>query len=333
MAKSGPTHPGECAHSVWRFGKLVIRLLADYAKITFFNKKSKLNTLTMALRDSDGKISGKINNIVYRGYKNKQVMQIAPTRVKQTLATKLSALEFGLAAVYAKAIRGVFHNIYEEYDGNMVRRLTATIAACIRTSDKEPGDRDLHDADLSPLIGFVFNTDAPFEKLAAVGPKLDIAPNGTIRFQMPPFIPNEDVLFPPNLVRPQGTFGIYVVAFNFVKSLVHVIDYAGFDIEEEEKESRSIDWTCEKSLPKGYIVIVLLSLRYFALNWLGQRAQTTERTFYPTIVLDAFHVTDEMAALGIDDGLTPPSEKDLSGLEKLSADSIKENITKLKAKK
>lgn len=286
----------------------------------------------MALRDNDGKIRGKIDNIVYRGYKGKQIMQIAPTRVKQTLATKLSALEFGLAAVHAKAIRGVLHNVYEKYDSNMVRRLTATIAACIRTSDKEPGDRDLHDADLSPLKGFLFNTDAPFEKLVAMGPELDIAPNGTIRFQLPPFIPNEDVLYPPNLFRQQGTFGIYVIAFNFEESLVQVIDYAGFDIAEDEKEPRPIGWTCEKSLPKGYIVIVLLTLRYFVLNWLGQRAQTTEKDFYPTIVLDAFHVTDEMAALGIHDGLTLPSEEELGDLEKLPVDLIKRDIAKLKAK-
>lgn len=286
----------------------------------------------MASRDNNGKIRGKIDNIVYRGYKDKQIMQIAPSRVKQTLATKLSALEFGLAAARAKAMRNVFHNVYEAYDGNMVRRLTATVAACIRTSDKEPGERDLHDADLSPLKGFVFNTDAPFEKLVAVGPKLEVAPNGTIRFQLPPFIPNEDVVYPPNLLRPQGTFGIYVVAFNFVEGLVQIIDYTGFDFVETEAKPRSIDWTCEKSLPKGYIVMVLGCLRYFSLNWLNQRVQTPDKDYYPTIVLDAFHVTDDMAAQGVADGLEAPSIDNLSGLEKHAAFFINLRIAKLKNK-
>lgn len=284
----------------------------------------------MASRDNNGKIRGKIDNIVYRGYKGKQIMQIAPSRVKQTLATKLSALEFGLAAAHAKAIRSVFHNVYEAYDGNMVRRLTATIAACIRASEKAPGERDLHDADLSPLKGFVFNTEAPFEKLVAVGPKLDVAPNGTIRFQLPPFIPNKDVVYPPNLLRPQGTFGIFVVAFNFVKGLVQIIDYAGFDFAESEKEPYSIDWTCKKSLPGGYIVLVLVCLRYFSLNWLNQRVQTTDKGYYPTIVLDAFHVTVEMAAQGVADGLELPSDDDLSELEKHTAFSINLRMAKLK---
>jgi len=286
----------------------------------------------MASRDNNGKIRGKIDNIVYRGYKDKQIMQIAPTRVKQTQATKLSALEFGLAATHAKAMRRVFHNVYEAYDGNMVRRLTATVAACIRTSDKEPGERNLHDADLSSLKGFVFNTHAPFERLVAVGPELNVAPNGTIRFQLPPFIPNEDVIYPPNLLRPQGTFGIYVVGFNFVKGLVQIIDYAGFDFVETEAKPRPIDWTCEKSLPKGYIVLVLVCLRYFSLNWLGQRVQTTNKDYYPTIVLDAFHVTDDMAAQGVADGLEPPSDRNLSSLNIGPAFSINQRIAKLKAK-
>ncbi len=286
----------------------------------------------MALRDKNGKIRGKIDNIVYRGYKDKQIMQIAPNRVKQTLATKWSALEFGLAAVRAKAMRNVFHNVYEEYDGNMVRRLTATIAACIRTSDKEPGERDLHDADLGQLKGFVFNTEAPFEELVAVSPTLDVAPNGTIHFQLPPFSPMNDVVYPPNLLRPMGTFGVYAVAFNFNENLVQIIDYAGFDVAEDDEGPQSIGWTCAKALPKGYIVLVLVCLRYFSLNWLNKRVQTTSKDYYPTIVLDAFHVTDEMATLGIEDGLEAPSQNNLSGLEKRSADNIKQAIEKLKAK-
>ncbi|PPL00414.1 hypothetical protein [Parapedobacter indicus] len=259
-------------------------------------------------------------------------MQRAPKRVNQTLATKVSALEFGLAAICAKAIREVFHNVYEEYDGYMVRRLTATIAACIRTSDNDAGARDLHDGDLSLLKGFTFNTAAPFERLVAVSPTLEVVHNGTIHFQMPLFIPKEDVVYPSNLLRPNGCFGIYIVAFSFRDGRVHIIDYAGFDVAYDESNPREINWTCSKRLPKGYIVLVIFGLRYFSLNWLKQRVQTTDKDFYPTIVLDAFHVTDEMATLGIEDNLEEPSEKNLSGLETIEADSLKREIAKLKKK-
>lgn len=266
----------------------------------------------MASRDKNGKIRGKIDNIVYRGYKDKQIMQIAPKRVKQTLSTKLSALEFGLAARQAKFMRNVFHNVYEECDGNMVRRFTATVATCIRTAEKEIGERDLHDADISQLRGFSFNEKAPFEKLVAVSPTLNVAANGSIRFELGPFVPADDIVYPPNFYRPNCGFGIFAVAFDFRNGNVQVVDYAGFDFSEEESTQAEIAWSSNKLLPEGYIVLVVLCLRYFSLNWLGQRTQTTNKDFYPSIILDAFHVTPEMAALGAADQLQPPSDDDFS---------------------
>ncbi len=260
-------------------------------------------------------------------------MQIAPARVKQTLSTKLSALEFGLAARQAKFIRHVFHNVYEEYDGNMVRRLTAAVAACIRTAEKiEIGDRDLHDADLSQLRGFSFNENAPFEKLVAVSPTLDVASNGVIRFELGPFVPTKDIAYPPNFFRPNASFGIFAVAFEFRKGNVLVLDYSGFDFEEGDRTQAEIAWSCNKLLPEGYIVFVVLCLRYFSFNWLGQRTQTTNKDFYPSIILDAFHVTPEMAALGEADQLPPPSDDELSSFGDTRKE-ISKNVARLKAKK
>ena len=301
----------------------------DYAKITIIQITSKSST--MASRDKNGKIRGKIDNIVYRGYKDKQIMQIAPKRVKQTLSTKLSALEFGLAARQAKFIRHVFHNVYEECDGNMVRRLTATVAACIRTAEIEIGERDLHDADLNQLRGFSFNEKAPFEKLVAVSPTLDVAANGTIRFELGPFIPANDIVYPPNLLRPNCSFGIFTVAFDFRKGNVQIMDYAGFDFEEADSSQADIAWSCNKLLPEGYIVFVVLCLRYFSLNWLGQRVQTTNKDFYPSIILDAFHVTPEMATLGQQDLLEPPSKEDFSSYGD-TRQRISQKVIRLKTK-
>lgn len=286
----------------------------------------------MASRDRNGKIRGKIDNIVYRGYGDKQIMQSVPKRVRQTLSTKLSALEFGLAARYAKSIREVFHNVYEEYDGNMVRRLTATIAACIRTADKEVGERDLHDADLSQLKGFTFNINAPFEKLVAVSPTLEVSPNGIIRLRIPPFIPMKDIAYPPDFFRPNGSFGIYITAFDFRNARVQIVDYTSFEFADHEREPREIEWACEKLLPKDHIVFVVFCLRYFSLNWMNQRLQTTNTDFYPTIVLDAFHVTDEMVALGIADALEAPTSNWLYPIEPHSTDPVRQKIAKLKAK-
>ncbi|SKB77419.1 hypothetical protein SAMN05660226_03062 [Parapedobacter luteus] len=284
----------------------------------------------MALRDKNGKIRGKIDNIVYRGYKEKQIMQIAPKRVKQTLSTKLSALEFGLAARQAKFIRSIFDNVYEEYDGNMVRRLTAKVAACIRTAESEIGERDLHDADLNQLKGFSFNENALFEKLVAVPPSFNVAPNGTIRFKLGPFIPADDIVYPPNFLRPNCGFGIFVTALDFREGNAYIIDCAGFDVAKTDHDYTEIDWQCSKLLPEGYIVFVVLNLRYFTLNWLGQRSQTTDKAFYPAIILDAFHVTPEMAASGARDLLEPPSDEDFQSFGD-TRQQISQKVSRLKA--
>ncbi|RQP07671.1 MAG: hypothetical protein EAS52_26035 [Parapedobacter sp.] len=114
---------------------------------------------------------------------------------------------------------------------------------------------------------------------------------------------------------------------------MQIIDRAGFDFSAEERASREISWTCSKQLPKNFIILIVLSLRYFSLNWLQQRLQTTNKDFYPTIVLDAFHVTDEMATRGVEDGLEPVVKSDdWAALEKAPAKVIKRDIEKLKKK-
>ncbi len=253
-------------------------------------------------------------------------MQSVPARVRQTLATKLSALEFGLAARQAKMIREVFHNVYEMYDGSMVRRLTVAVAASLRASEAEAGHRDLHnaDADLSQLKGFNFNVNALFERLVAAVPRLDVAPEGSIRFRLGPFIPADDIVYPVELFRPNGSFNLFVAAFDFRNGHVRIIDCKGFDFAKSAHTPAEIDWLCDKPLPEGNILFVVLTLRYFSLNWLEQRVQTTNQEFYPSIILDAFHVTDQMR------------ETDLSGAEviPLSEDtrSALQKIVRLKAK-
>lgn len=259
----------------------------------------------MATQGRNGKIKGKINNIVYRGYRDKQVLQIAPARVRQTYATKLNALEFGLASIQAKMLRRVLRNFFEEYDGKMPVRLNATVAECMRTSTKEIGERTLHDADLSPLKGFQFNLDSPIERLVRVRPVVEIAPNGRIQFMFPKFNVMTDIIYPAEPPRFNPCFSILVTAFNFFEEYVHIIDHASFDFVNKDQEVE-INWTCTKQLPKGSFVFITLALNYVAMNWVGQRTVTKSKAFFPSIVVEAFQVTDEMAAKGVEDDLEPP---------------------------
>ena len=255
----------------------------------------------MATQDRNGKIKGKINNIVYRELGDKQVMQIAPARVKQTYATKLNALDIGLASAQAKVLRDVFRHFYEEADGKMAARLTAAVAACIRASEREIGDRNLHDVSLDLLKGFEFNTHAPFEKLLTVRPTFGVLRNGRFEFSLPPFNVMEDIRYPQDRLRYDPSFLIAVTAFHFREEYSRIIDKAVFDFKNINQQVQ-IDWSSSKLLPAGAIVVVTFSLRYLSTNWAGRQVQTTDKAFYPTVILDAYHVTEEMATLARNEG-------------------------------
>lgn len=283
----------------------------------------------MAIQDRNGKIRGKINNIVYRRLGDQQILQIAPDRVKQTYATKLSALEFGLASAHGKVIRQIFQKVYEQPDGKMNNRLNTAIAACLRSSNKEIGERTLHDTDLSCLKGFQFNLNAPIENRIAVRPVWNVGPDGLFRFRLPSFNLASDILYPPGNVRMDPTFTIGLIAVQFEKEYAQVVDYESFAYENLDRQSQ-IDWECRRQLPAGAIVMVVFSLRYSTLNWVGKQIWTTNPDFFPTIILDAFHVTEDMAALGKTANFAPPKEEE--GSFGFNVPRILKKITELKEK-
>lgn len=259
----------------------------------------------MATQDRHGKIKGKINNIVYRDWGGKQVLQIAPAQVKQTYASRLNALEFGLASAQAKVIRDVLSGIYEEADGKMTARLNAAVAACIRSSDRDIGDRDLHHASLDSLRGFEFNTLAPFEKRLTARPVFGVLPNGRFNFHLPSFNVMDDIHYPRDGVRYDPSFLIAITAFHFRKEYAQLIDKEVFDFENINREVQ-IDWSSSRLLPPGAVVVVTFSLRYISTNWVGRQIQSTDKAFYPTVILDAFRVTDDMSVCTQQEGFGDP---------------------------
>jgi len=286
----------------------------------------------MAIQGRNGKIKGKINNIVYRRLGGQQIMQIAPARVKQTYATKLNALEFGVASAHGKVMRTMFQRVYEVADGKMNGRFNAAIAACLRTSAKEIGERTLHDADLDGLKGFEFNLDAPIGSRILVRPTWGVAPDGLFHFRIPPFNLANDIVYPPGDITMDPSFTIGLIAVHFEQEKVQVIAHETFSFENINRRVE-VEWECRKQLPEGYIVMVVFSLRYSSVNWMDKQIYTTDPAFYPTILLDAFHVGPEMAARGKAAGFEPPEEEPVSfgfGLDRIlgKVKSFKEKMAK-----
>src|SRR5690606_26619675 len=129
----------------------------------------------MAIIDKKGFIRGRIGNTVYRKVGDTNIIQSRPARVRQTAATKESALEFGLASSTAKVLRHMFAGLSHYADGGMINRLNNTVLNAIRNGNgANPGQRHLHQGDLSQLVGFQFNRNSPLEETLAIAPVISV---------------------------------------------------------------------------------------------------------------------------------------------------------------
>ena len=112
----------------------------------------------MAIIDKKGALHGSVSNIVYRTWRDLNVVQTKPSRVKQTLSSKEAGLEFGLCSSTARVMREAFCWAYKGCDGGMVNRFTSAVRKSVLASPKKRGERDIHAADLSFLKVFSLTT-------------------------------------------------------------------------------------------------------------------------------------------------------------------------------
>lgn len=261
----------------------------------------------MARQDKNGKIKGKINNIVYRGYRNQQILQGAPGKVKQTDATKLNALEFGLASTQANTIARFFKLFSLVTDGRMQVRTNGVVRKCIRSSELPIGERDLHTGDISLLNGFSFNTDAAFEKVLSVFPKLQVDEGGAILLEIPAFDAVKGLIYPKGKNTPDAQINLVAVAFDFHKDYVQICETASYDIANLKNNVIAINWECKRELYKDSIVAVGMTLRYYTKSWVNENQYIYDKDFNPTGLLKAFHVTQEMAENSVRQGFGKPT--------------------------
>ena len=202
----------------------------------------------MAIVDRSGKVRGAISNLVYRSYRSLNIIQSKPAKVKQTIASKESGLEFGLCSNAACEIRKAFNPAYSGYDGAMINRFTGLVRKGLQAcTTKERGYRDMHDADLSFLQGFQFNANSPLDKVLKVRPIASLEEN-SIRVSLPAFSVRRDIKWLPNALK--CTLRIVAISFDFRKK---VFSYLGCK-EQTLKQTDTYaaqEWLIEEPLPQG----------------------------------------------------------------------------------
>jgi len=244
----------------------------------------------MAIVDRSGKVRGAISNLVYRSYRSLNIIQSKPAKVKQTIASKESGLEFGLCSNAACEMRKAFTPAYSGYDGAMINRFTGLVRKGLQAcTTKERGYRDMHDADLSFLEGFQFNANSPLDRVLKVRPVASLEEN-TIRVSLPAFSVRRDIKWPPNAVK--CTLRIVAISFDFRKK---VFSYLGCKetVLKQTDSYAAQEWLIQEPLPQGRIVLLSMSLHAYSNFYFDNQVSLNSRELSPAEIIGAWHIPED----------------------------------------
>ncbi|PSL34706.1 hypothetical protein [Chitinophaga ginsengisoli] len=122
-------------------------------------------------------LSGKLGDKIYyfRRDKNGKVnyfVRQAPDEVKQTVATKRAASDFGTASRCAKVMRHALKEYTQSYDsGALINSLNKVMGAVVRADNShQPGNRRILAQHMHLLEGFSFNHATNIERLLGAMP-------------------------------------------------------------------------------------------------------------------------------------------------------------------
>lgn len=172
----------------------------------------------MAKVDSKGMVRGTAGSVIYRRYRGMNILQGKPRKFEQTAASIRSAAEFGLSSTTAAVIRHAFQPAYVHRDGQAVSRSTQLVYRGIRGSlSGSVGQRDLHDADLSSIIGMEFNIKSRFSEVIQASPRVERDERGRISVFMGAFDAATDIRVPANIRKAVNKYRIRfsLIGFNF----------------------------------------------------------------------------------------------------------------------
>ncbi|WP_207421358.1 hypothetical protein [Desertivirga brevis] len=263
----------------------------------------------MAILDKKGFFHGKMGNLNFRYYRGRQVVQTKSAKVKQTYASKESSLEFGLCSGSAKVIRNAFSAVISGYEGGMVNRFNSVVRNSVSACrHRERGDRDLHDADLSYLKGFQFNSHSPVDQVLKVRPKAEFLEENKLKISVPGFR-GEDI---------RGGNGQYyilrflAVSFDFKAECYRYHRIKDIRISSLERyEGEVIE--LEADFPKGRVLLLSMSIHAYNLTKLGEEMLLNSKEWSPAELIGAWHIPADEEILRLraekgDDALITPKD-------------------------
>lgn len=243
----------------------------------------------MAIQEANGRIHGRAGTMVYRRWRGLNILQSRPKAFKQTIATQAAAIEFGKASNNAANIRKTLARFYQQADAAMNNRLTRQLLKCLQHSPgKERLERDIHDADLSYLTNFQFNTNSHLAETLPVIPQANVWADGKAEVHIPAFAQKDIKYTGEAKWISHYRLRIAAVAYDFRNEFCEVLAIKEIDIEEEQD---ALHWQLEEEVPAGMILMIGIAL-YAEQRIAGDCMLLNAQGWSPAAIVAIGHVTE-----------------------------------------
>jgi len=189
----------------------------------------------MAIVDNKGMVRGTAGSVVYRRYRDMNIIQGKPSKFKQTSESIRASTEFGLSSSSAAVIRRAFQPAYVHHDGQAVSRSTQLVYRGIRGSlTGQVGERDLHDADLKSIIGMEFNNNSRISDVLQVNHRVERDEQGRISVVMGALNAKTDLRVPLNINKVVSKYRIRfsLIGFNFRKEYYEYLEVRDLELSK-----------------------------------------------------------------------------------------------------
>lgn len=226
----------------------------------------------MAIIDNKGIIRGAVGANVFRHSRGKNIIQAKPRKYKQTAASIASSAEFGMISSSAAIIRHAFEPAYRYYDGRVVGRMTSAVGRSVRSAAGTIcGQRDLHDGDLSCLLGTEFNKNSLLKDVLPVQPQISRDDSGAVVVQMPALNMKTDLKLPRELMYKGYKMKVrfLLVAFSFRESYYEYIDSQELEYLLNQNAGAQ-ELTLSGDIPQGCMLLLSMSLSLYGCHALDE---------------------------------------------------------------
>lgn len=189
----------------------------------------------MAKVDNKGMVRGTVGSVVYRGYREKNIIQGKPGKFKQTSDSIRASTEFGLSSTTAAVIRNAFRPAYIYRDGEAVSRSTTLVYRGIMGSlTGSVGQRDLHDADLNSIIGMDFNIKSRVSDVLQVSQRVERDQEGKISVFMGALNAKTGLRVPQSISKAVSKYRIRfsLIGFNFRKEYYEYLEVKDLEVSK-----------------------------------------------------------------------------------------------------